>query len=163
MIVNFPLIFSSFKLNFSSYSQKSNSNYFELKSNQMFINDGHFLERCASLSKPIESTVIFNDEERSIQELRSAEHMKNILFCSISHELRNPINHISGILECVKNYIDENDRINQFINIAISSTMMLKYKIDDIMDYSLLETNNLKIYKEGFNIRNTLNEIQSIL
>ena len=85
------------------------------------------------------------------------------MFCSISHELRNPINHINGILECVKNYIKDDEHITQFLNTAISSTMMLLNKIDDIMDYSLLETNNLKITKEKFNLRDLLSDVQNIL
>jgi len=36
------------------------------------------------------------DEELTIHEI--SEKIKNILFCSISHELRSPLNHINGIL-----------------------------------------------------------------
>ena len=89
--------------------------------------------------------------------------MKNILFCSVSHELRNPINHINGILECISSYVSPGDRIQQFVKIALSSTSMLMHKIDDIMDYSLLETNTLNLRMEEFDIRKMMNYIQDML
>lgn len=36
------------------------------------------------------------EEELTLAEI--SEKMKNILFCSLSHELRSPLNHIKGIL-----------------------------------------------------------------
>ena len=103
------------------------------------------------------------DDSKSRQELEVAQKMKNILFCSISHELRNPINHINGILECIGSYVSPEDHIQQFVNIALSSTNLLMYKIDDIMDYSLLETNTLKLRLEECSVRDMLSNIQDIL
>jgi two-component system, sensor histidine kinase and response regulator len=99
-------------------------------------------------------------KELTIAEL--SERMKNILFCSISHELRSPVHHINGILDIIKSYIVD-EKILQFINIAMSSTEMLMSKINDILDYSLLETNTLDLKPIDFNIRNLMANIEDIL
>ena len=53
--------------------------------------------------------------------------------------------------------------VQQLTDIAISSTRMLKYKIDDIMDYALLETDTIRINHGPGTIRDMLNEVQDIL
>ena len=79
-------------------------------------------------------------EDRCILEMKIAARMKNILFCSISHELRSPINHVNGMLEVIKSKVD--DSILRYVKIAMSSCNMLKSKIDDILDYSMLEASS---------------------
>ena len=125
-------------------------------------NDGSIIRSCSQskLSPFIQLSI---EDSKSNMELEVAQKMKNILFCSISHELRNPINHINGILEWIGSYMSPNDHIQQFVNIALSSTNLLMYKIDDIMDYSLLETNTLKLRLEEYSIRDMLSSIQDIL
>lgn len=96
-------------------------------------------------------------------QLEVAEKMKNILICSISHEFRSPVNHINGILEILETACSKNERICNFIRIARSSVEMLTSKIDDILDYALLETNTLTLKPVEFNIRLLLKEIEKIL
>lgn len=62
----------------------------------------------------------------------------------------------------IKNYV-EDERILQFVNIAMSSTEMLMSKISDILDYSLLETNTLELKPVEFNLRNLMAHIEDIL
>ena len=122
------------------------------------------LKRSASIVKNDIILELSNENEvKSVRGLELAHQMKNILFCSVSHELRNPINHINGILECISSYVSPGDRIQQFVEIALSSTSMLMHKIDDIMDYSLLETNTLNLRMEEFDIRKMMNYIQDML
>ena len=72
---------------------------------------------------------IYNDSQSG----NTSEKIKNILFCSISHELRSPLNHINGILDVIKSYIDDM-KIVHMIDIALSSSEMLVNKINDIME-----------------------------
>lgn len=108
---------------------------------------------------------LFSDRNSIYNENQSenaSEKIKNILFCSISHELRSPINHINGILDVIKSYIDDM-KLAHMIDIALSSSEMLVNKINDIMDYSLIETNTLELKPVEFNIRNLLAHIEDIL
>lgn len=64
--------------------------------------------------------------------------------------------------DILKNYI-EDEKLIQFLNIAMSSSEMLLSKINDILDYSLLETNTCVLKPVEFNIRNMLVHIEDIL
>ena len=143
---------------------RSNSNLLSFRCNEN-IEDKKLqqLIRSNSQSKYLMIPELSIDEETiSKRELELAHKMKNILFWSVSHELRNPINHINGILECISSYVSKDDRIHQFVNIALSSTSMLMHKIDDIMDYSLLETNTLNLRLEEFDIRKMMTSIREM-
>ena len=94
--------------------------------------------------------------------MKISEKYKNILFCSISHELRSPVNHINGILELIKNATGDEDII-QYVCIANSSWEILLNKINDILDFSLLETNTIQLKSDKVEVRLLLNEIQNIL
>lgn len=63
----------------------------------------------------------------------------------------------------MRNYIIGDEYLERLSEIAISSTRMLKYKIDDIMDYSLLETNTIKINNHLGSLREMLGEVQELL
>jgi len=105
----------------------------------------------------------FNLEvQKSVNELQISEKMKNILFCSISHELRSPVNHINGMLDLIKGSSTD-DNIQHFVRIANSSCEMLINKINDILDYSLIETNTIELSNIEFDIRTLLSDIERIL
>ena len=103
------------------------------------------------------------EESKSMHQLQLAEKMKNILFCSISHELRSPVNHINGILDLIKNYYKDDEKLIEYTNIAISSINLLTSKINDILDFSLLETGALKLKHSEFNLREMMQSIENVL
>ena len=61
------------------------------------LNKSQFFTKQLSRRESISKFVYpFDGRELTIAEI--SERMKNILFWSISHELRSPVNHINGIL-----------------------------------------------------------------
>lgn len=120
------------------------------------------IRRFSSRAQATDPKKIVLKDNKTFSELQAAENMKNILFCSISHELRNPVNHLNGILDLVKSYaVDE--KISNFINIALSSVDLLISKIDDILDYSLLETDTIQLKTIKFNIRELMQNVVDTL
>jgi signal transduction histidine kinase len=114
------------------------------------------------IDKEKNSLELSKEDDKTKLQLQLSEKMKNILFCSISHELRSPINHVNGILECLKQHVQDNYLLD-FVNIGQSSIKMLTSKIDDILDYSLLETNTCSLKFEKFEIRKVLSEVHDIM
>ena len=57
----------------------------------------------------------------------------------------------------------DNEKGTQFLNIAMSSSEMLMNKLNDILDFSLLETNTLVLKPVEFNLRNMLVHIEDVL
>ena len=66
---------------------------------------------------------------------------------SISHELRSPVNQINGVLTLLLPTLSTPEQRN-LIRIANSSTELLKLKVDDMLDFYEVETNNFKNEKK---------------
>lgn len=65
------------------------------------------------------------------------------MLCSLSHELRSPLNQINGVLSLIQPTL-KNDEQQKLLKIANSSTEMLKIKINDMLDYYEIETKGFK-------------------
>lgn len=89
--------------------------------------------------------VVFNDisERTRLKESRISDKMKTIMLCSISHELRSPLNQINGVLSLIQPTLN-NEEQQKLIKIANSSTEMLRIKINDMLDFYEIETKGFK-------------------
>ena len=99
--------------------------------------------------------IVLNDisERIDLKASKISEKMKTIMFCSISHELRSPLNHISGVHSLLKSKL-ATDEQRGLMKIAESSTEMLKIKIDDILDFYEVESGDFIVEKIQFDVRN---------
>ena len=120
------------------------------------ISDKNSLYMISNKYKPLMSI----DESKVSLEI--SERMKNILFCSISHELRTPINQINGMLQIIKQSVKDQS-IMRFINISLSSCDMLMSKVEDILDYSMLEAGSCQIKKDQIDIREMMIKIEKVM
>ncbi len=91
-----------------------------------------------------------------------ANQAKNHFLAKISHELRTPLNGISGftqLLERKPTIVDEDRK--QITIIKRCSENLLKL-INDILDISTIESQQIKIKNEDFNLLDILNECANI-
>jgi two-component system sensor histidine kinase EvgS len=85
--------------------------------------------------------------------------VKSRFLSNISHEIRTPMNAILGFSDLLKNNtltVNERDEYIQYI--SHNSQALLKV-MDNIMDLTLLETNNLKIKQEEIFVEELFREI----
>jgi diguanylate cyclase (GGDEF)-like protein len=81
---------------------------------------------------------------------------------SVSHELRTPMNGVMGMLELLKDMgLDEKQE--EYLRVAQSSGMSLLSLIDDILDFSKLESGKMKLHSEDFSARTMLEDIVELL
>lgn len=55
------------------------------------------------------------------------------------------------------------ERFQEYVQVVHNSTLHLQSVIDDALDLTRLENNKFTIYKELFNIRNAVKDIQDIM
>ncbi|MFJ8356633.1 ATP-binding protein [Bacillus paramycoides] len=92
-------------------------------------------------------------------EMEKAEQMKNDFIASISHELRTPLTGIKGwseTLESADCLTDE--EIKQGMNIISNETNRLIHLVEELLDFSRLESNRIHLYKEKVPLHDILHE-----
>lgn len=79
--------------------------------------------------------------------------------CTLSHELRTPIHIITNSLLIIKEKIGNNDSIlTMYHKASTSAAAILLHKIDDLLDYSMIEQDKIKIEVSTFNIKELIIE-----
>lgn len=107
--------------------------------------------------------VVINDisERARLRESKVSEMLKTIMLCSISHELRSPVNQINGVLTLLLPTLETKEQ-KHLIKIANSSTELLKLKVDDMLDFYEAETKNFKPEKKPFDPRKLFAYLKTI-
>ena len=94
-----------------------------------------------------------------LNKIEKTEQMKNEFIASISHELRTPLTGIKGWGETLKS-VDclTEEEIKQGMSIIASETDRLIHLVEELLDFSRLESNHLHLCKEKVHLHHILNE-----
>jgi signal transduction histidine kinase/ligand-binding sensor domain-containing protein/CheY-like chemotaxis protein len=99
------------------------------------------------------------DLEEAKKRAENSDRLKSAFLANMSHEIRTPLNVIIGLSNILLNKEyeeDETDTINKMIETNSRSLLQL---INDIIDISKIEANQIKIYKEPFLLNNCIRNI----
>jgi two-component system phosphate regulon sensor histidine kinase PhoR len=100
---------------------------------------------------------------RDITELRRLEKVRSDFVANVSHELRTPLTSIKGFVETLLDgaYKDPN-LAKRFLNIIDFETGRLYRLINDLLDLSQLETNQIKLNMENVKLPVIIEEVMMI-
>lgn len=76
----------------------------------------------------------------------SANRMKSAFLANMSHEIRTPMNAILGFSDLLINNQQSKNELDFYLNIINTSTRQLLNVINDIIDISIIESGQLKIF-----------------
>ncbi len=100
-----------------------------------------------------------NEElENTGTKLIEANKAKDDFLASISHELRTPLTAIIGYSRLLKKTDLASEQVDQVTVINKASTMLLAL-IDNILDFSKLKSQSIKLENASFNLESLLDEI----
>lgn len=111
-------------------------------------------------SADADNTKLALNLEKTYQQLDISEHFKNNFLTSMSHEVRTPLNGVLGMLDLVRRNTLTEDQHHQ-IDLAYTSAQALLKIINDIIDYSDIETNRLTLSYIDFDLEDLLDQIQA--
>lgn len=124
-------------------------------------NDKHEVYRVAGIATDITDQKLI--EEALIAAKKKAtesDQLKSAFLANISHEIRTPMNGIIGFAELLKDENLTGDSRTQFINVITKSSEQLLHIIDDIIDISKIEANQIKVSNVNVRIGAILAELQ---
>ncbi|MED1106846.1 HAMP domain-containing sensor histidine kinase [Bacillus paramycoides] len=91
--------------------------------------------------------------------IEKAEQMKNEFIASISHEIRTPLTGIKGWSETLKtvDHLTE-EEIKQGMGIISGETDRLIHLVEELLDFSRLQSNHFNLYKQKVQLYDILEE-----
>ena len=96
-------------------------------------------------------------------ELSQAENLKNDFISSVSHELRTPLTAIRGWGETAKMSIGTDEELlNRGLDVVLSEADRLSGLVEELLDFSRMQTGRLTVVSQPFNISSLLEESVSM-
>ena len=79
------------------------------------------------------------------QKAEESDRLKTIFLANMSHEIRTPLNGILGFSSIITSGMCDKDQLEKYGKIIENSGHRLMTVIDDIIDISMIQSNQLKI------------------
>lgn len=99
--------------------------------------------------------------EKALIQAHSSEQAKSIFLANMSHEIRTPLNGILGFTDLLsKKKLESN--VKKYVDIVHKSGQTLLRVVDDILDFSKLESGELSLYETESNLFEELEAAVSI-
>ncbi|WP_052488024.1 sensor histidine kinase [Gordoniibacillus kamchatkensis] len=98
--------------------------------------------------------------QHTIEEERRAERTKSELITNVSHDLRTPLTLIMGYLRLLKdkNY-ESPEQAEQYLHISYSKAEKLKQLIEDLFEYTKLESRDIPLRFETLSLNELLDQL----
>ena len=102
------------------------------------------------------------EREKAIKKAEENEKLKSAFLANMSHEIRTPLNGVIGFSQLLNNPDLTDNKRQDFIDIIYTSSQQLLSLVNDILDISKIETHQMKIKKESFDIHSFLDELEQL-
>jgi signal transduction histidine kinase/CheY-like chemotaxis protein len=100
-------------------------------------------------------------QKQNEEALEKSNAVKTVFLSNMSHELRTPMNAIIGFSDIILT-TNKNKNINQFIKSINSNAKHLDELLNNILDYSKIESNTIDILYENFLISDLFEDLYDI-
>ncbi|KYG83762.1 hybrid sensor histidine kinase/response regulator [Roseivirga echinicomitans] len=90
------------------------------------------------------------------EELKRIQNFKNQFFANVSHEVRTPLNSISGLVSLIQS---DNSKLDNYLPSLKSTSDHLNSIINDILDISKIEAGKLRFENIDFNLTECISNI----
>ncbi len=88
-----------------------------------------------------------------------SDRLKSSFLANMSHEIRTPMNAIVGLSELLRDKGYSEEQRTEFMDLIVSNSTSLLGLIDDILDISKIESNQLDIYQKECKVYPLINEL----
>ena len=99
------------------------------------------------------------DLKNMMEEERKAQRFKNELITNVSHDLRTPLTSLIGYIQLADNEKTSLTDKEKYIEISLQKSNKLKNLINDLFEYSKLESGGIELEKQEINIIEIIEQI----
>lgn len=101
--------------------------------------------------------------EEALDHANLANIAKNAFLANMSHDIRTPLNAITGFVTLAKNHMAEPEKLTEYINKISASSEQLLSLINDILEISRIESGALQTEEISCCLPDLVKEVQSSL
>ena len=94
---------------------------------------------------------------------QKANEAKTRFLMSMSHDIRTPMNAIIGMTEMASYNIDDKEKVQECLKKIMDSSSMLLYLINNVLDMSEIENNELKLKEAPFELEEEVGKMHAVL
>ena len=98
-----------------------------------------------------------------MQQAQQAKQARSIFLHNMSHELRNPMNAVTGFTTLAKKHIDNKQQAAKYLDKVMSAANDLQVLIDNLLDISHIESGKVDISETSCALPDILWELESIV
>lgn len=102
---------------------------------------------------------ILQEKEKAVESNR----LKNLFLGNISHEIRTPLNGIAGFSDLLRDGDLSPQKRDEYVDSIHAGSNQLLGLINDIVDFSKIESGNITIANKQVEINEILNQVKSLL
>ncbi|HPZ16894.1 MAG TPA: HAMP domain-containing sensor histidine kinase [Fervidobacterium sp.] len=95
--------------------------------------------------------------EKEVEKLREVDKIKTNFIANVSHELKTPLTAIKAYTETIMNVPMTQEEIREFSETIYNQSLKLEGILNDLLDFSQLESHTLKILKEPTDLCEVVN------
>lgn len=124
------------------------------------LNDQNTVYRIAGIASDITSQKEIENELRAAKErAQESDHLKSAFLANLSHEIRTPMNGIIGFSGLLSKEVQNKPSCSQYVEIINKCNEQLLHIIDDLVDISKIEANQMRIVNYECHIASLIDDL----
>jgi PAS domain S-box-containing protein len=125
--------------------------------NSIITDDDGRIKGIASLGENItEKKATYDNLKEAKEKAEESNRLKSVFLQNVSHEIRTPINAIMGSISLLKESPEDEGMREKFYDILELSGERLLSTVNDLIDISQVETQQIKVNKSDFSLSKVL-------
>lgn len=143
--------------------KKDGSYYWESAVITPILNEKREITNFVAIKEDItEKKQMVYDLQVAKEKAEESDRLKTLFLANMSHEIRTPLNGILGFSSLICSGENSEEKLNEYGRIIQNSGDRLITVIDDIIDISMIQSNQMKLNYEDFDINEMMEEMYVI-